>query len=38
MEYIDRNCDLCGSTHFLISIKEKWVCENCLHVGLEQSD
>ena len=36
MELIDRRCDLCGNPHFLINVKEKWVCENCLHVGLEQ--
>ena len=36
MDSIDRKCDLCGNAHFLVSVKEKWVCENCLHVGLVQ--
>lgn len=36
MENIDQQCSLCNSSTSLLQVKNKWICEGCLHIGVEK--
>lgn len=36
MENNEQQCSICTSNETLYQVQEKWVCEKCLHIGIEK--
>lgn len=36
MESIEQQCSICNATASLLKVKDKWICEECLHLGIEK--